>query len=285
MLFIGSVFTGLGKNEWGIVYFVAITAYIIIEFIRKKFWNAPISSKEIAKISIIGCLGSILGNVLNYLFDPVNYLGGLKLLGVMVQNFSLLGSKSTQVIIPTESVFNITMFNSNANWYKITIERLEYVFPLIILIIILVYWFIRNCKNIHTIITLSLLYALALFSSFFISSWGTFVRYFAPSLVGIVTTFCLFILSQKIRIASWQKILFAVICLLSTIRLYTLEINLRGKGNKDYYIENTKMEIIKTGCINGVKLTLNKSVQVNYFIEYYGVGTIDTLHTTLMECK
>jgi len=141
--------------------------------------------------------------------------------------------------------------------------------PIFVLIILNSIFFAVNFKKI-TFVPLLLYYLSTLFFfAFFISTWGIQgLRYFAPSLIPMIsfTTFYFFKYNTEVK---WIRIGLYFLCfvtVLLSIRAYSLKINLRKLNQSDFYIHEIKGQEIERSCLNSLNVTINKPKDLDYYM-------------------
>jgi hypothetical protein len=162
-LLLATFFLSLGKQEWSIVLVIALTMWGgYLAFLKLR------SEQDVtAEAAMLGVMfvGLVLGHLYSYKVDPVNYLGGSDLIVQMTK---------TQTVA-AESGFDV--------WRKRTGRRLPMLLTNLALIGAAGVVAIPRWKSLPPTSLLLLLFGLGLFGAFFVSSWETDPRYFAPSLL------------------------------------------------------------------------------------------------------
>lgn len=96
LFFIGTFIASLGKNEWSLVLLLTlllVSAYLLIIRRRLAHWSGQLT------IMACGFLGLLSGNLVSYLFDPLNYQMGLQLMLSMSAKESVVcDSKFAQLL-------------------------------------------------------------------------------------------------------------------------------------------------------------------------------------------
>ena len=82
------------------------------------------------------------------------------------------------------------------HWFQITLQRLPWTSTLVLLCAILLFGLRERRWRPQSLEVLLLIYGLGLFGCFFVSSWNSHGRYFAPSLV-VLSASCAVILPAK----------------------------------------------------------------------------------------
>ncbi len=179
ILFAGSVIAGFGKNEWGIILLMTVAAallyFVIIAVLKRLNGNG----KEYLLFLGTIVAGLTIGSVINYLFDPVNYIAGIKLLTKMSGRASLIST------------------GDFGWWLQITKGRLGYIISNIVMILTIAGYFIKKAWKGDFYRTFLFGYSLAFFFSFFIAMYERTARYYASSFVTLVLCCVLFIDDYK----------------------------------------------------------------------------------------
>jgi len=162
-------YLGFGKPDWSIVFGGAILLTILWAVATKSL------EKDLLYFLIGGLVGCALGNLGSCLIFPENYIGG-------AQVFASLSKGHT-------------VFDAHVGdlWSR-TLERMPFILHLLALLIFL---FVVIAKTPTPLGILSFLFASGLFGAYFLSSWSSTYRYFAPSLMAAAMT-CILFIPEKI---------------------------------------------------------------------------------------
>ena len=158
---------GFGKTEWSIGF--------AISFIIAIFSSRIIRKNIDVKLLLALIIGIVLGNFVNYMVSPYNYLDGLNLLTWYLKS---------QIVV--------TNVSSNANivttWLTLNLQRLPKTLPIIMLIFLNAFLLVSNLKITNfTTIFLFILSSL-LFFAFSLNTFSTNSRLFLPSFFSCVFT-------------------------------------------------------------------------------------------------
>ena len=156
-LFLGSIIFGFGKNEWSLALLVSIilsTIFILIGSHKMQFIQERKSWFSFLGIIFIGL---IIGNIISFLFDSVNYLAGF---GVMFR-FS-----------KASTFFNVLNM----------IKRASYTYVNILILFFLFFALIRSIRKPDFFLFFIFTFSTMMFVAYFVISWATDPRYYAPSL-------------------------------------------------------------------------------------------------------
>ena len=170
LLFLSSVFIALGKNEWSLLLIISLIACSVYLLARKYLFKQDDDTIEPYKIIGISLLGCIFGNVLSYLFEASLYFSGWDLLFRMSKQSSIFSKDGIGKLI------------------LVTQDRFIFIASLLAMIAYATFIVIRNIKKIDSIVILSYFISVFFFFSFFLSTWGSFSRYFAPSFAALLIT-------------------------------------------------------------------------------------------------
>lgn len=163
MIFAASFLLGLGRQEWAYPFIGAV----IISMIAYKVLGEEKESPN--RFLITALAGCVAGNIGGYLFDPVNYIGGLKL---------ILGRAGTVGLLD---------FGAMGVTRKILL-RLWMIFPALVLALLSLVWFLRKRD---AIALLNLLFPSFLLLSVIPGVFSDYYYYrlYAPSLVAFSIVF------------------------------------------------------------------------------------------------
>jgi hypothetical protein len=169
LIFIGTFLIGLGKNEWTITLILSAIGTGIFLIITRSHRKESINDRDAVWLIPLSVVGIILGNLTSYLFDPVDYIGGLGLIN------QFMGDSYISV-------------SQNKTWLEIfVINRVWFLLIVFLLWILCSAYFIQNFRKIHFSWVYLYVYGSALFISFFFITFSkTPPRYFIPAYFVIV---------------------------------------------------------------------------------------------------
>jgi flagellar biosynthesis protein FliQ len=169
--FICGFIAALGKNEWALAFLGAVLASAIVRiiYLRLTGTNDTIGSKYIRNFTFSLISGVILGSAFHYLLDPFNYLHGF----TVMYDFSIKESYS---------------------WIDALMQRLPWLAPLVVLIIINLFLALHSIRNLlthHFPQVVLLFWGIILFCGFMIPSHiaDGFPRVFCPSFFALLAFF------------------------------------------------------------------------------------------------
>ncbi|MBN1585115.1 hypothetical protein JW899_01975 [Candidatus Uhrbacteria bacterium] len=168
-VFIACFFVGIGKNEWTLAMGLALGAGLLWVIVRKRLFGVVGNSRDDYWLLVSIFVGLAFGNLASYVFEPSLYLSGWKLLSSMAQKQTLFGSAGLMQL------------------KTVTRERFVYIFPLLVTILFIGIHFLKRPRSFAFPLLFGYLVSLALFFSFFFSTWGSYPRYFAPSFIVLLT--------------------------------------------------------------------------------------------------
>ena len=195
LIFAASVLMGFGKNEWSIAFLISFIATVCF----MKIFSLKIENKLIIVIS----LGFIIGNAINYFYDPYNYMAGIGLMNNMIKDYSELLTISTR---------------SAHRWFARNIARAPYTLPVMVLVLFITSRFFANLKKLSFAQIFLYTFSCALFFSFSISHWNSEYRYFFPAFFASI--FAFFILNFE-KFNKTQKVNFYLVWALILITNFT----------------------------------------------------------------
>ena len=162
LVFACSLFYGFGKNEWSMAFVAALIVSFIFVFARKSAFTE--NFRSIISLLSIALVGLLVGNLISYSFDPINYMGGFDVMRRMGK--------------PTLNIFEI-----------LSLTRLKLVSLNLILLVPALAGLFPALKKYDVIYLLFFVWGAALLAGFLISTHATDLRYYAPSflvLLGIL---------------------------------------------------------------------------------------------------
>ena len=185
LLFVSSLGMGLGKNEWSAIFLFCILLAGGFRFAFPRLFRRMKLSWRSNEgwLLVLAAGGCLVGNLISYLVDPLNYMMGWKLLLNISRTASVVGSAGIR------------------QWLSVTYHRLPEMIGVAALLGLIFVLFVRRLKTLSTVQILSFSLSICLFGAFFFSSWGVFVRYFVPSFISAVAS--LIILFPR-QITAWQ---------------------------------------------------------------------------------
>ena len=170
LFFISSFFIGLGKNEWNLLFVLALVSvasyFIVLKYLLKKSENY----NEAFGILLISFAGCSIGNLVSYSFEPAHYISGWKLLFSMSQKASILGPSGLK------------------NFVIVSALRLPYIVIHLILLSYCTFYVLNMIGRLSLALILSYLFSFFLFIAFFFSTFAACSRYFAPSFISLVVS-------------------------------------------------------------------------------------------------
>ncbi len=187
-----SLFIGFGKNEWSFLLILSCFFCFLVRCYSRR--SAPRDLGGFYKVLLMSIAGCLVGNLLNYLFNPELYISGFYLMTYMSKVNSIVGSAGL------------------GEW--LAVARMRLYFLTTPLIVMLFLFLAGRRALINSIHFLPLVYASLLFFSFFFSSWGVFSRYFAPSFIVFaisLTMFCQKELHGKLHYLLWPVLLVTLV--------------------------------------------------------------------------
>lgn len=235
LILLGSLAVGLGKNEWGLALLAANILLIIYLFVTKLYFPKKIKKGIFLSLSSIG--GLLLGNLISYLFDPLNYIGGWNVLS----RISKAGA---------------SMDNITGRWWEIFWLRFPYILPIFIIILVTTIFIVKQARKKHSLpngLMLLFFYGGVLFVSFLSSLWSGEERYFAPAFIVLAT---LMLSLVHYPIIKSRKLLIALISLFFLNSIYF------AYNNPSIYWESTKpIEIKPKDCVQFLETGIGYSLK------------------------
>lgn len=232
LLLFSSLIFNLGKNEWAFCFLMAVGVLAFLKILLKYFKGEPVDYLMLSAL-ILGCL---LGNVLSYSYDPANYLSGLDLMIDTAYKTTFAKYLPRIDIIP-EQFIHLTDEKFNKRDYTNAIfGRMEFIAPLLIFIILLIWGSIQKSIRWADDCTKFLgILGLLLFLAFFSTAHSKSVRFFSISYM--ILSF-LFISqwdfqSSKARVVPWALV---ILFSFAMFREFSLQINVRNKHDKAYFM-------------------------------------------------
>jgi hypothetical protein len=195
LVFVSSLFYGLGKNEWTLAFLAAIVVSIAFILVRKNV--VPQVFYSTIPVLLIALAGLLFGNLFSYMFDSFNYLGG----------------------------FNVMWRISKAslNLLEIISTRWQMVLVNVILFVLALVGLFSALKKQDVVYLLFFVWGAALLIGFLVTSWAVDPRYYAPSFLVLVSILPL--TYEKINIQRVTSFVWAA----SAIMILASIINFSGK--------------------------------------------------------
>ena len=161
---------GMGKNEWSICFIAASILAIVYEVFQRKR-NYKNDARHYYQIILLGLLGCCFGVIFNYLFDPQNYLAGLKL------------------------IFYFLSHDTNtwdlSQWFLRFKQNVYFLIPFIAILGVNLNYIRKNFPELNLLYIWSFTYAFILFGSYFFHQYE-YIRYYSP-LIPILTILLIYI--------------------------------------------------------------------------------------------
>jgi hypothetical protein len=156
----GAALLGGGKQEWSLVFLAALLAWGGYLLLLRRLGEEVKS--ELMTFGLLA-LGLCAGNLASYLFDPVNYLGGLDVL---------------RRISKTDVVRSGTL----PTWQRLWVQRMQWIAPLFVMVAVVAVLLLRQFRSRRYLILIAL-HGSGLLAGFLLSTWSGDLRYFAPPFV------------------------------------------------------------------------------------------------------
>ncbi len=91
--FLVTILLGFGKNEWSFLFILTLISGTLYLFIASKIIRkSDTDCREHYIFLAVALAGCIIGNIINYYFDPKNYTGGLNLMLESSTRISIIGT-------------------------------------------------------------------------------------------------------------------------------------------------------------------------------------------------
>lgn len=169
LLFVGSFFLALGKQEWSMIALAALVcAGLYMAIFRSR---DSVNIKADTMMLAVVLAGLAAGNLFSYLLESRCYIGGLKIFWSFSEADKLL-----------EGRFDLQ------KWLYVTEARLRWICIPLALIGVSSLLAISKIKRLKVIEIFLLFYGFILFAAYFVTSWAPEARYFAPSMVVLTIT-------------------------------------------------------------------------------------------------
>jgi hypothetical protein len=164
-----SAFLGLGKNEWTLVLIIAWGMLLALALMMSLVFRR---GDEHQRRRFLVCLSGTLiglgvGNLASYLFEPALYISGWQLMADMIRTASAVSDAARN------------------HFFEVNKERLRFTQAPIFLIVFMAWQVALRRSKFSPCLMLASIFGVGLFSAFFISTWGSFARYFAPALAAL----------------------------------------------------------------------------------------------------
>jgi len=229
LLTIVSFAAGLGKNEWSLALLLAQGLFVACLILFQRRYSLPQHLRSVYLIALFSLLGLVLGNTTSYIFDPLNYRGGLDVMFRISQS-------------------NISQSHIFIRWIKLSILRLPYIFTIAILLFgstLVIATRLKKILSQAPDLLLIFFYSTALFFGFLFSTWDADPRYFAPAFIAFsITAVALFELIPQRYMRTGFLVVSAILCI-HTLTFFSIQFLSPAKN----YLSNSKMKIAPQACI------------------------------------
>ncbi len=228
-LLLSSAFVGFGKNEWSLMLIPSCIFILLLYVVIQKLMEKEKFDSFFIKTIVIVVVGNLVGNFINYLLDPQMYISGINLIVKMVTIGTMSGAPNT------------------VSWFDVFVIRIPFISTCILLVFLILLFICQYRKKIDYYYLFLFIYSFSLFFAFFISSWGNYSRYFAPSLIGLIYVFLLYFTTYKIN---KTNIVAIIITMLITIFFGYKQI-------KEFHIQSKNSEyfsVVKDPSLNCIPL-------------------------------
>jgi hypothetical protein len=222
--------TGLGKNEWSFVLWLAVSSVIaLLAFLPGSLEQGRGRRSEWLGLLGVVMAGSFLGNLISFASGPESYMDGIRL---MLSGGGAAGGTWSEKL---------------THWISFTRQRLPILFPEIVIFLLCGCSLAMRKKPVNFFIALLLALSLGLFSMYFFSLALPMPRYFAPSfMVSLVTL-------VAVRCLAWDRRCDWVLSLLLMVVLLLSANFLRGRFNavfRDGFVDSqTSVRQETEGCV------------------------------------
>ncbi len=221
LLFFASAFLGLGKNEWGAMLLLSVITFLVSYPIIKKIFKLD-EKRNYLPLCLTIFTGTVSGTFINYLINPMLYISGWSLIQTMLFSFTLYGNQGYHF------------------WLQQFKARLPYTLPVLLIIAfqtaVMIRLFIKKDENTGFHLFYYLISSLQ-FIGYFLSSWGDFSRYFAPSFTAFM--FSLIITLLKTDTPRWVLEMTAVFIFL------IISVNLHYDGPLYQKSQNNRFNVLR----------------------------------------
>ncbi|CAG0977015.1 hypothetical protein ANAEL_01511 [Anaerolineales bacterium] len=194
-LFVSSAILGFGKNEWGLALLLSVILTGIFILLARGFYQKHDGLlTDFAPLGII-IAGLIAGNLINYLYDPKNYLGGFFL------------------------IRGLSAYKSDMSTATMLTERIKFLYLNFLMVILICGGVILALrKKVETMLLLTFIWGSMLFFAYFVTHWGWLLkRYYAPSFVVITIGVIIALKYYPKRVAQYISIALIAISLIGTL--------------------------------------------------------------------
>ena len=251
---------GIGKNEWTILLILSMVFTFVFLLLRRFLLKQKTSLMPDITVLLFHLLGCICGNILNYLFDPVNYLGGQQL----IFDRAISIRSGYEVSGATVLWFNTMVFNS------------PYLFMGIIGSIVLFAICLQRIKDIPAVFVWGASLSVLLFFFFFFASFYVELRVFSPSYVLQASLFVIafFMLPLSKRRLFTVRVGLIVIFALSFVHygksLYQMSWDTENSSSTETYLfmQYQKKMGETTGCVPWLDIANSYDIDSLDYLSY-----------------
>lgn len=233
ILLIAAFFSGFGKNEISVVLLLSLLCCGLVLLFAGMINKNRVVLLEYLPAMVVILIANLLGNLLNYWIDPLNYLAG----------FKVFQARGTQA-----SLFGTGDFTA---WSKIFLERLSFIFIHLVLWSMSAWKILQQWRNVQFPALLTFVYGSALFFGYFFSYAEVGSRYFEPSLIVLTAAFLmLFAQHEFSHVAQkWLWGLLVVCSLHSTAEISSTTIRIVRHPDLIQSRYELPIEVLNTGCV------------------------------------
>lgn len=249
---VASIFFGFGKQEWNLAFLVSVvcaTGYVMLLNIRRL--KEHLSDIFLSMILIMGVL---IGNVISYYFDPVNYLSGLHL---------FYGASRGRTILTAFSQW--LHISAITQWWIVT--------HLVLFLLLGIGIFKKRCR-LTLPESLIVLFSLSLFTGYLLSSWSE-IRYYSTGFITAVSGYIIF--------APWiDRVLSRKMAMVCVIILAIHPIILEEWYLKRLYLPNDPIaqciqENANKECVPWIAIAVAYDQKLDYVAASISRETVDSL--------
>ena len=185
-ILLSSTIIGFGKNEWVIAVIISVAAAVIFSIGRK--------IKLQTSLVMVIILGLVIGSLISFQFDQVNFLAGFKRIFYFINiDTATLQSKPTNLLL---------------NLIDVNMRRMPFLSSLILVLLINGLGIIQKRKEIEFETVLFFFLSLALTLPFMLTTWGVTPKFFVPAMV--ISAYSYFLIKPK-PVSKLVKVIFVSI--------------------------------------------------------------------------
>jgi hypothetical protein len=164
LLFAGAAILGCGKQEWSLALLGTVVAWVAYLIVTRQ----SLLSGILPRVVLALLCGLLIGNLVSFLYDPVNYRGGYRVMTGISEG---------------HAVWKMNW----ASYYKVTQEREQWWTVHLVLMALLLVESVASPQR-RPFRVLGMIFGASLFFGFCLTGWNSEARYYAPAAIVLLVT-------------------------------------------------------------------------------------------------